>query len=385
MAWKLVFVVVLVLWSFVGLYLDTTALDWLIPIPVTYSQLLTARFSLLAKRVWKKNISNTPTDTRDKTQFSIYPLTVLTFAAAKYTTVHIDSTEIHSTRCWKNKKSPKSLSATCSSFRLPETRKHRVSRAWSGLIQSLANPPCSGGQGHPNATSTCQRRLAGEGLWWDAGDRLKGATNRDLGCQSAGRQGIVHIGEPNYAPTQWGSNKCSLLFSATSNTPASPWLESQSSADTNSVLAFMCCRLQALHQAINGGGLGVEWALRPLSTEPEELRQRKSTPTSEPFCTLSGELPHYFLSVWFRLRTCIFFSRSRAFNSHQAVPSHYSIILNGFASSLLCKALNCVLNVVANVKFTVIQIAPLLKQLSKLEFMNIRGNISFHLCRYLTA
>lgn len=137
----------------------------------------------------------------------------------------------------------------------------------------------------------------------------------------------------------------------------------------------MCCRLQALHQAINGGGLGVEWALRPLSTEPEELRQRKSTPTSEPFCTLSG-----------RASTLFSFSLiPAAFNSHQAVPSHYTIILNGFASSLLCKALNCVLNVVANVKFTVIQIAPLLKQLSKLEFMNIRGNISFHLCRYLTA
>lgn len=188
-----------------------------------------------------------------------------------------------------------------------------------------------------------------------------------------------------YAPTGWGSNKCFLLFSATSNTPASPRLESQSSADTNSILAFMCCRLQALHQAINGGGLGAEWALRPLSTEPEELRQRKSTPTSKPFCTLSGELPHYFVSAWFRLHPCIFFSRSRAFNSHQAVPSHYTIILNGFPSSLLCKALNCVLDVVANVKFTVIQIAPLLKQLSKLEFMNIRGNISFHLCRYLTA
>ena len=98
--------------------------------------------------------------------------------------------ENHRTRCRKNKNPPqKSLSDTCSSFRLPDTREHRVSRLWSGLIQSHASPPCSGGQGHPSATSTCQRRSAGEGLWCDAGGQIKGWHKQRSGvpiCRAAG-------------------------------------------------------------------------------------------------------------------------------------------------------------------------------------------------------
>lgn len=100
----------------------------------------------------------------------------------------------HSLHSLSEKYSPKKASMIpVALFRLPDTRKHRMSPVWSGLIQSHAGPPCSGGQGHPSATSTCQRRLAGEGLWCDAGDRLKGDTNRDLECQSAKRRGIPHF------------------------------------------------------------------------------------------------------------------------------------------------------------------------------------------------
>lgn len=104
--------------------------------------------------------------------------------------------ENHGTRCRKNTNPKKSLSDTCSSFRLPDERGHRVSRAWSGLIQSHASPPCSGGQGHPIATSTCQRRLAGEGLWCDTGGQIKGWHRQRSGvpiCRAAGDPPLLEL------------------------------------------------------------------------------------------------------------------------------------------------------------------------------------------------
>lgn len=101
--------------------------------------------------------------------------------------------EIHCPHSWEKEKFPKSLSDTWIFFQLPDTCKPRVSLVWSSLIQSHADSLCSGGQDHPRTTSTCQCRLAGEGLWCNVGDRLKGNTNRDLKCQSAKRQAIPHF------------------------------------------------------------------------------------------------------------------------------------------------------------------------------------------------
>ncbi len=221
--------------------------------------------------------------------------------------------DIRCTCCRKNK-DPKKASDTCSSLWLPDTRKHRVSPVWSGLIQSHAGPPCSGGQGHPSATSTCQQRLAGEGLWGDAGDRLKGDTNRDLECQSAERRGILHFKNAGgwevidvtctqikRAHTRAGTNSHVFTKEADVQTNAfllhlrrvisfEPFLsltskpvtspnnhesrrtESQSTADTNfAILALMCCSLKALQQAISPGACMCCLGCEALNTRLKSL------------------------------------------------------------------------------------------------------------------
>lgn len=131
----------------------------------------------------------------------------------------------------------KSLSDTWSSFRLPDTRKHRVSRVWSGLIQSHASPPCSGGQGHPSATSTCQRRLAGEGLWCDAGDRLKGWHKQRSGvpiCQT--------VGDPPLLERRWmRSDRCHAHTLTHKSWHEQSRIRKEADAQTNALLLHVRC------------------------------------------------------------------------------------------------------------------------------------------------
>jgi len=71
---------------------------------------------------------------------------------------HIKSVENHCTHCRTNKNPPKASLLPVALSGYQTHAKHRVGRVWSGLIQSHVSPPCCGGQGHPSATSTCQRR-----------------------------------------------------------------------------------------------------------------------------------------------------------------------------------------------------------------------------------
>lgn len=148
------------------------------------------------------------TNGKDKIQFSFYFSTVLTFPTAIYINIYLNQlksclkkcahqtrcSEIHSAHCWENKNPKKAFLipvGLSGSKKYACTGRVRPDLVWSSPTPA---PPCSGGQGHPSATSTCQHRSAGEGLLHDAGDRLKGDASRDLECQSAEQRGTPLFG-----------------------------------------------------------------------------------------------------------------------------------------------------------------------------------------------